>query len=241
MSRRLAPIVLVLAAAPLACGPTPEPIRTAFSDLDLRRCQPGPGTTGSPSSIEEAVALANALPFPVTAQCFVEALDRPLNLEATWSESSVQPADGERSPRLFVWTADTLVLAVAVDGPGRNLIEFGQFVSPRRSIKGELEFPLTEPATVDAALDRVRNPEHPGITSCFVCHDDERDEPSVPGGRSSLALRPHPQTLVPVETLPTELQRCDAAREPERCRWLHAIVDHGPLQHRPFDETLPVF
>jgi len=104
---------------------------------------------GSPGTIEEAVALANGLPFPVTAECYVEALDRPLRIEATKSRTSLQKAEGERSPRVFLWSADSAT-----------------------------------------ALDRVRNPEFPRITRCFVCHDHEEDEPSVPGGRSSLALRP---------------------------------------------------
>jgi hypothetical protein len=218
-----------------------EEIVRESTKADLRRCKPEPGATGSPNTIEEAVALANSLPFPVTAECFVEALDRPLHLEATMSRSSAQPAAGERSPRLFLWSTDTFVVTVALDGPGRDLIEFGQFVTPRRSVKGELEFPLSAPISITAPLEQVRNTEHPRITRCFVCHDREEDEPSVPGGRSSLALRPHPSTLVDIASLHHELERCDESTEPARCRWLHAILDHGPIEHRPFDPDLPLF
>ncbi|MEM6990353.1 MAG: hypothetical protein AAF721_07650 [Myxococcota bacterium] len=228
------------AACLLSCDSAPPPAPVA-APVDPRRCKPGPGTTGSPGTIEEAVALANALPFPVSAECLVESLDRPLRLEATSSRSSVQPAAGARSPRVFIWTTDSFVIALAVDGPGRDLIEFGQFVTPRRSIKGELAFPLTQPVTVATALDRVRNAEHPEITSCFVCHDRERDEPTVPGGRSSLSIRPHPKTLVDVTTLRDESQRCDPSAEPARCRWLRSIVGHGAVEHRPFDVDLPLF
>ena len=91
-----------------------------------------------------------------------------------------------------------------------------------------------------AALDRVRNPEHPRITRCFVCHDSEEDEPAVPGGRSSLALRPRPSTLVDVATLRAELERCDRELEPARCRWLAALFTHGPVERRTFDAELPV-
>ncbi len=221
-----------------ACGsPAPAPELT----VDARRCKPGPGATGSPRSIEEAVALANTLPFPVTAECLVEALDRPLRIEASNSRLSVQPAAGDRSPRVFVWTDDRLVMTIAVDGEGRDLVEFGQFVTPRRAIKGELEFPLTEPATLADALARVRNPDYPNITSCFVCHDRERDEPSIPGARSSLALRPKPSSLVPVEALRGERAACDDAAEPARCRWLEALFAHGPVEHRPFDPALRLF
>lgn len=236
-----------------ACGPAPAPERAApaaapaaapegaASPADARRCKPAPGTTGSPSTIEEAVALANGLPFPVTAECFIEALDRPLRLEATSSRESLQRAEGERSPRVFIWGADSLVISVVLDGPARDLIEFGHFVGPRRTIKGELEFPLTAPVSTAAALDRVRNPEYPRITRCFVCHDREEDEPGVPGGRSSLALRPRASTLVDVATLRAELERCDAGTEPARCRWLAALFTHGPVERRAFDADLPVF
>jgi hypothetical protein len=229
----------IVVAALLGCGG--EMLTDPLSSWDPRRCQPAAGTTGSPTTIDEAVALANGLPFPVTAACFVEALDRPLRLEATKSRSSVQPAAGERSPRLFLWPTDTFVITAAIDGPGRDLIEFGQFVTPHRSVKGEIEFPLAEPITTAAALQRVRNEEYPRITTCFVCHDAEEDEPAVPGGRSSLAIRPRPSQLVDITTLTAEQQRCDRATEPARCRYLDAVVSHGPLEHRPFDESLPRF
>jgi cytochrome c553 len=177
----------------------------------------------------------------VTAECFVEALDRPLQIEATRSKNSVQPAVGERSPRIFLRTTDALVIAVVIDGDKRDLVEFSQFITPKRSVKAELQFPLEAPATVAAALQRVRNPEHPRITSCFVCHDRERDEPTIPGGRSSLALRPSTESLVGIDALQREHETCDDSAEPDRCRWLEALVSHGPLVHRPFDQTLRVF
>ena len=239
-------IIIAALIAWSGCGPDPVTEPQAAQEgpepsPDPRRCKPAPGTTGAPSNIEEAVALANGLPFPVTAECFVEALDRPLRIEATKSRASLQKAEGARSPRVFIWGADSLVISVVLDGPARDLIEFGHFVGPRRTIKGELEFPLTAPVSAAAALDRVRNPEHPRITRCFVCHDREEDEPSVPGGRSSLALRPHASTLVDVAALRTELERCDREREPPRCRWLAALFTHGPVEHRPFAAELPVF
>lgn len=240
-TQRLVFSLCMSSIAASACDPAPQRGEVLQATVDPRRCKPEAGTTGSPSTIEEAVALANGLPFPVTAECFVEALDRPLRLEATESQASVQPAVGARSPRVFVWSTDSLVMALAVDGPGRNLIEFGQFVSRRRSVKGELEFPLSAPVTTATALQRVRNVEYPRITSCFVCHDSERDESSVPGGRSSLAIRPRPSTLVDIASLVDQHARCDPKTEAARCRWLEAIVGHGPVEHRPFDANLPLF
>lgn len=221
--------------------PAPAPAAAApESPVDPRRCKPTPGTTGSPGTIDEAVALANGLPFPVTAECYVEALDRPLRIEATSSQASLQKAVGERSPRVFIWSADSLVISVVLDGPTRDLVEFGQFVGPRRTIKGELQFPLAAPVSTATALDAVRNREHPRITRCFVCHDREEDEPGVPGGRSSLALRPKASGLVDIAALRGELEVCDPQVEPARCRWLAAIFSHGAVEHRAFDATLPV-
>lgn len=224
-----------------ACDPEPATATVGLSKLDLRRCKPGPGTTGSPKTISEAIALANSLPRPTTAACFLEALDRPLRVEATKSFASAQPAKGARSPRLFVFSGDALVITAALDGKGKNLIEFGETVAPGRSVKGELEFPLTDTLPEDAAYTQVRNDEHDGITTCFVCHDSERDEPGFPKGRSSLALRPRTKSLVPIDSLSTELNSCDAEKEPERCAMLAAIVAWGPMQHHPFDRGLPVF
>lgn len=241
--RRHARIFLGALAAWCACGPSPTPEHGSAParPVDPRRCKPAPGTTGSPTTIEEAVALANALPMPVTAACFVEALDRPLRIEATTSTNSLQKAEGKRSPRVFVWSSDALVISVVLDGPSRDLIEFGQFVTPTRTIKAELAFPLTAPTTAAAAFERVRNPEHPRITRCFVCHDREEDEVNVPGARSSLAVRPRKATLVPIEALAGERERCDATAEPARCEWLTALFGHGPVEHKGFDPELPVF
>ena len=219
-------------------APSPPP---APPPVDTRRCKPAPGTSGSPRTIDEMIALINGLPRPVTAPCVIEALDRPLKVEATSSADSVQPAVGEQSPRIFIWPHDDLIVAIALAGKGQRLIELGQFVTPVRSVKAEIEFPLDGPATTAEALERVRNPEHPRITSCFVCHDREEDEPEVPGGRSSLAIRPRAKSLVDIASLEALHETCDPTEDPLRCAWLEALVTHGPLEHRPFDEAIGRF
>lgn len=241
--QRLAAFLLVLWAQfnGAGCGSDPQLAEAAFFEADIRRCKPAAGTTGSPSTIDEAIALANGLPFPLTPQCFVEALDRPLRIEATNSRNSVQPAVGDRSPRVFIFSGEALIIAITVEGHGRDLIEFGQRTSGRRSVKAELAFPLEAPVERSVAFDQVRNPDYPNITRCFVCHDGEEDEPLVPDGRDSLILRPRPGSLVPIASINTEMIACDAVAEPERCAWLTAIAAYGPLEHRPFDATLPTF
>lgn len=244
LRRRIQTFALVFGCS-LGCSAEHERIPVAVQrvlpDLDLRRCRPGPGISGRPTTIDEAVALLNSLPEPVTVGCFVEALDRPLHIELSKSGASAQPARGERSPRVFIFSGDKLVITIVLDGMGRDLIEFGETVAPRRTVKGELEFPLDASVAADDPYTRIRNPDHGNITTCFVCHDGERDEPGYPGGRSSMTLRPRPASLVAVGTLEEAYRTCDPQSEPTRCDLLQALVPWGPLVHRSFDETLPVF
>lgn len=238
---RASSISAMLLLGLLGCDPAPSTAVEMFGDLDLRRCQPGPGATGRPQTIAEAVALANSLPQPATAACFLEALDRPLKIEASKSKASMQPADGARSPRLFIFSGDALVITAVVGGEGQDLIEFGETVAPGRTVKGELEFPLLATVEDDAAYTRIRNPEHGNITVCFVCHDAEQDEPGFPGGRSSLAMRPRTRSLVPIDSLGAELASCDWAAEEKRCAMLQAVAAWGPLEHQGFDQGLSAF
>lgn len=238
---RASSIAALLLLGLVGCDPVPSTATAAFGDVDLRRCQPGPGASGSPRSIAEAIVLANSLPEPATAACFLEALDRPLQIEASKSKASRQPADGARSPRLFIFSGDALVITAVVGGEGRDLIEFGETVAPGRSIKGELAFPLAATLREDAAYTQIRNPEHGNITTCLICHDSEQDEPGFPGARSSLAMRPRTKSLVPIESLNTELMTCDWAAEEKRCAMLQAVVGWGALEHREFEQGLPTF
>lgn len=238
---RASSIAAFLLLGLVGCDPVPSIATAAFDDVDLRRCQPGTGATGSPASIAEAIALANSLPQPATAACFLEALDRPLHIEVSKSKASRQPADGARSPRLFIFSGDALVITAAIGGEGQDLIEFGETVAPGRSVKGELEFPLSAALTDDAAYSQIRNPEHGNITTCLICHDSEEDEPGFPGARSSLAMRPRTKSLVPVESLNAELQTCDWAAEEKRCVMLQAVAGWGVLEHRAFEQGLPAF
>jgi len=238
---RASSVTALLLFGLIGCDPNPSTTSGMFGDIDLRRCKPGPGATGSPQSIAEAIVLANSLPQPATAACFLEALDRPLRIEASKSKASMQPADGARSPRLFIFSGDALIITAAIGGDGKDLIEFGETVAPGRTVKGEIEFPVTTQLADDAAYTRIRNPEHDNITVCFVCHDSERDEPGFPGARSSLAMRPRTKSLVPIESLSSELASCDWEAEEKRCLMLQAVAAWGPLERQEFEQGLPAF
>ena len=140
---------------------------------------------------------------------------------------------------MFIFSEQTLIITIVLDGKGRNLIEFGETGAGGLSLKGELEFPLETPIDEGAPHRQIRNPEYPNISRCFVCHDAERPSVAVPEGLESMPLRPRTSTLVPIETLLEEKRRCDVAAEPERCGYLEALVGHGPLVHRPFVASTP--
>ena len=114
------------------------------SSDEPRRCLPPSGRSGSPTSIAQTVELINALPHPVSLNCLLESLDRPLSIEATRSVISLQPAAGRRSPRLLLLFGTALSVSVVPERTGSALLEFGVFVEPAVTVKGELKFPVTE-------------------------------------------------------------------------------------------------
>jgi len=53
--------------------------------------------------------------------------------------------------------------------------------------------------------------------------------------------RPQPSSLVDLTSLRRERETCDENPEPDRCRWLAAILEHGPVVHCPFDSETRLF
>ena len=220
-------------------SPAQEPPPAPSSDAstpDARRCVPPPGVSGSPQTIDEVVALLNALPEPVTVACFLESLDRPLRVEATISRFSAQPAAGQRSPRIFLFIGD-LVLSVVPDGIGAPLLELGEFVDEHHSRKAELELPHPHPLPASAPYDRVREGDH---SVCGVCHGEEVRDESIDFATAyiSRALRPREEDLIGLDLLRAEWLACSPAEEFERCAILEALFAHGPVVHQAFPETL---
>ena len=204
------------------------------------RCRPGPGATGSPRTIEEALTLVNSLPMPVTAECFAESLDRPLRMETTQSVFSAQPAVGTRSPRIFIFY-DPLTLSIVPEGDGRELLEFGELVGPARTLKGEISFPVEAPLSASAPYSRIHFDEGGTLTTCAFCHGEEEPSARAPGAFTSVAFQPSARALVPLGQLLEEHAICDEDAEPDRCRYLDAIVAPGPIEHQRFPAAFPVF
>jgi hypothetical protein len=188
--------------------------------------------TAVPKTVGDVVDHVNALAGPVSLPCLLESLPRPLALHATRSVFSAQPAVGKRSPRIFLFF-DRLVLSVALAGMGKDLLEFGEARTENRSLKAEIEFPVTEPLTHEAPYTRILYKE--GQTNCAFCHSAESPDESIEFASAfvSAAYRPsRGQDYVSVAELAVELQQCDSADEPERCEMLQSLFARGmPVDH----------
>ena len=189
---------------------------------------------------DAALQAVNELPRPVTLPCFIESLARPLELNATESFVSAQPAVGPRSPRTFLFV-DSLVLSIAFAGIGSHLLELGEGrPGGTRSLKAEIAFPVEGELTQAAPFERIRFIQ--AFTTCGGCHDDEQPAPDVSFTEAfeSRALRPVPDERVPLESLRAEQESCDAVREPERCALLDAVFS-GAVVERDFAPNLATF
>ena len=189
---------------------------------------------GRPADIADVLELIGRLPQPITLSCVLASLERPLQIEATADVFSAQPAVGSRSPRMFLhWGSPPLVLTVVPEGPGRDLLEFGQVNEDGLSIKGELHFPLEEAPGPMAPFERVARPE--GGTSCGLCHGSEVEVDA--GVYASRPLRPVPREAVSIDALALDAASCVGTAE--RCELLGAIFGHGVVEHAPLPEAWP--
>jgi hypothetical protein len=214
-----------------ACGETPSAELKACAEVGKQQVV---------RSIVQSVDRLNALPQPVSPACFVASLDRPVEVVATSSVSSAQPASGPNNPRIFL-RYPGFTLSVVADGPGGALVEFSEGESVTRTLKGEVELPWAQPQPPDAPFTRV-NSGGLGVTSCGLCHRDEEPHPSIAGAFVSDALRPMPNSLVPLAVLQHEHQRClDANDASARCVLYHALFDFGPLTQGAFPQEIGLF
>lgn len=200
-------------------------------------CGASGAETTQPRSVGEAVEAINAMPQPVTLDCFLESLERPLSLDATASARSVQPAVGARSPRVFLLSGD-LVMSVATAGNGIDLLEFGEFVEPTRSVKAEVHFPVEETLAATAPFTRVGDERG---TACRFCHADETRIQAPYNGFAfaSGALAPSGADRVSVAELRGQSESCDASAEQVRCARLQALFGHGPVVSGAFPPGVP--
>lgn len=217
-------------------NPDPDP-DVGESEPQLR-CPTPQGHSGSPQSIEEAVAHIQALPDPVDVPCVLESFARPLSLLASSSPFSAQPARGDANPRLFVFF-DGLILSFATTGHGATLVEFAEFVGPTTTVKGELEFPL-DPGTLETSevFEQVRFED--GGSNCRFCHRNEvpADPAFFPNGFASDALAAREDTILDLEEVRTYAEHCDFRDDPVRCSIYDAVFGSGEVVEGAFDPEI---
>jgi hypothetical protein len=204
------------------------------------RCLPAEGTSGSPKTIYEALDLINGLPHPVDLPCFLESLDRPLGINASFNIQSAQPALGKRSPRIFLMVGEKLSLSLV---PGAEAtLEFGERdASNTLSVKAEVHFPIEGKLAPEDAFSRLAPDPSTGLTlddatSCGVCHDNEELSADYPfrGAFISAVVKPTSFFILSVDKIRPERETCDSEAEPERCAVYQALFDFGEVVEKGF-------
>jgi hypothetical protein len=220
--------------------PPPEPPAAEVVEepaVDPNVCRAPDGVSGAPQNLPEVVALLNSLPRPTTLPCFLQALERPLQVYLTESDQSLQPSPGPRSPRTFI-VNQPLVMSIVFEGSARATLEIGYRTADTRSIKTELTFPLRKEVTFANLFDEVKDPQvtNGQATRCSACHTSEtqifNDEIQAEAFESDI-YPPFEVYEVDVESLRSESASCDAAEEPERCAMLSAVFDYGDVVTAP--------
>lgn len=188
------------------------------------------------SSYEDFVAHVASLTKVVTtvdAPCLIASLPRPLRVNATLSDLSVQPANGRDNPRIFVVVgkADVLVLGFGVSGTSAEIIELSVLASAEsaNSVKGEIALPLAGPLTASAPFDKVSSQAVSGST-CGACHGAEASTESRFGDKARLSagLKPMAHQSVTVEALEALRENsCKGESKTVRCLTLEALFSGG--------------
>jgi len=189
-------------------------------------------------SIESTVDWINAMPRPVTLACFLESLPRPILINGTRNSISAQPAIGARSPRIFINIYQTkLLLSVVPDQDldpkltpeeERHPLELSVLTSDKRSVKGELYFPIIEKLEYGTPYDHIR---FSGGTVCSSCHDQETSVGFFGEVEyfESQALRPYAEAAVSISAMVDEKTACVPEDEPFRCSIFSSILDYGSV------------
>ncbi len=217
-------------------SPSADAGSTHVASEALRKCAEAQGAI---ASIGDVIARLNALAPSADGPCFVAALPRPLEVVATHSVTSAQPAAGRESPRLF-FLLPKLVISAVPEGDGSKLLELGEWVTTTRTIKGELELPVTSKLAPDAAFQKILQGDD--RTVCATCHREESAHPSIPKAFVSMAFRPNPGTLVTVAELEAFHETCTRENdESARCAMLHALFDFGEVKQGAFSPEVETF
>jgi hypothetical protein len=202
-------------------------------------CAVPEGIPRVPRTVDDVVAIMNALPEDASVACFLETLQHPLHVQVSSSFQSLQPSVGDRSPRIFL-VFDPLVMSVVPAGVGRDAVELTVQHPGFRSVKAEIKMPTQRKLTATDPYESILLPNR-AATVCSTCHSFEEPFETIPGAFISTAFRPRSDVdFVPLQFVRDEAQACDPAREPERCAILTAIFN-GEVIPYEFPEAMPLF
>jgi len=226
-----------------ACGrdPSPSPAAPVMTPDDRSKSSDCSPVTSPVTRITDVIALINALPKPLSLDCLVSSLYRPLSIQATASVISAQPATSRDKPRIFLHN-EGLFLSVV---PGDHTLEFGETWQSIYSIKGELTFPITETLSDNAPFVQIGPifSQSQNQTRCGApCHVSTV-EYSKQGGIAIFAsqiVRPNPELRVDMEELKAAWHNCSSLNDPA-CRLYEALfAGEDPLSFE-WSEDLPFF
>jgi hypothetical protein len=189
--------------------------------------------------ITDVIALINELPKPLSLDCLIASLRHPLEIQATASRISAQPAISREQPRIFI-QSEGLFLSIV---PGDNLLEFGETFQETLSIKGELAFPIKETLSDNAPYVQIGPIFNQTQTRCGgPCHTPTVEHSKL-GGVSVFAsqiVRPNPEFRVPLEEMRAAWNNCTTLDE-SACQLYKSIFDAAEPVSFEFKEDLPFF
>lgn len=222
----------------------PEPVEGQAGDPPASSARvPCTSPTGAPVALEtiaQIVELLNSMPKPVSIPCFLDVLARPLYVNATASDLSVQPASSPTIPRIFIFSGPTLILSFVPAGEGSHTLEMSSLTSNTASVKGELPFPVTATLAADAAYTSIANLQGTG-TTCAGCHSAEAAAPSSygPGAYVSTALKPLATRDVSLFDLKFQHGLCQPDDGADPCAGFEALFGHGEVLPKAFPPEMP--
>lgn len=195
---------------------------------------------GSPKNMQDMIKLINTLPKPVTIPCVLQAVNRPIKVNATKSILSVQAAAGDNNPRIFI-KLNNLILSVVPAGKGAHLMEFSVTTGINRSLKAELEFPINENLTISDPFIKINTGAK---SSCSGCHINELADNSIPGNIafSSLSLKPEPSKNISLNKLQSEFNLCNSKKDTSyRCQIIISLMANRPIEGFNFPDSMQTY
>ncbi len=177
-------------------------------------------------TVQDAVALINALPKPLSIDCFLANLKLPLKVFAVNNSFSAQPSVGADSPRIFI-ISNNLILSVVPAGEGKNMVEFSQITRAGYSIKAEIHFPVSAGLPGDTPYAQILNGSYG--TTCMSCHRNETRATTISVGEAyeSEIIMPSPFQRVSQTYLLNQAKECNSRIDDFRCRLLKTIFIRG--------------